>query len=236
MSAADIRVVAVDRLELRFEPRAWAWAEANKDFIERHFAGERAKKPALWNGRVLVLHRFAIEGGVFRGGFLETDFANFLAWRDAGFPDPSLRACFAAGALRAADGAFLLGSMGKHTANAGKVYFPAGTPDPRDVRADGSVDLMGSVARELMEETGLSSADVSPAPHWHAVTAGGRVGLIRPLSARVGAEELAARIRSFIAREKESELDDVVVIRSPADLVPAIPDYIRAYLESEWSA
>jgi len=236
VSAAEIRIIALKGLDLRFEPRAWPWAEANKNLIARYFAQERGKKPALWNGRVLVLHRFAVEDEVFRGAFLETDFANFLTWRDVGFPDPTMRGCFAAGALRAADGAFLLGRMGSHTANAGKVYFPAGTPDPRDVQPDGSVDLMGSVERELMEETGLSPDDVSFGPRWRAVIAGGRVGLIRPLRARLRAEELAARMRAFIAGEKESELDDVVVIRGPADLVPAIPDYIRAYLESEWNA
>lgn len=164
MKEASLRVVAIERLELRFEPQPWKWAEANRAFIERHFAKAREQRPALWNGRVLLLHRFAIEAEVFRGAYLETDFASFLAWRDAGFPDPSLKNCFSAGALRAADGAFVLGRMASHTANAGKVYFPAGTPDPGDVGADGAVDLMGSVLRELKEETGLSASEVSPAP------------------------------------------------------------------------
>ena len=80
-------------------------------------------------------------------------------------------------ALRAADGAFLLGRMAKHTANAGKVYFPSGTPDPNDVRDGGIVDLDGSVRRELLEETGLISTDAKPGG-WHAVLAGARVALI----------------------------------------------------------
>jgi 8-oxo-dGTP pyrophosphatase MutT (NUDIX family) len=236
VKAADIRVVAVERLDLRFEQQAWPWAEANRAFIDRHFEKLREKRPALWNGRVLLLHRFAIEAEVFRGAYLETDFASFLAWRDAGFPDPSLRNCFSAGALRAADGAFLLARMAKHTANAGKIYFPAGTPDPGDVRADGAVDLMGSVLRELQEETGLLASEVSPAPRWRAVFAGARIGLIRPLRLREDSRKLAVRLRAFIAREKEPELEDIVVIREPADLVPEIPDFVRAYIESEWNA
>lgn len=236
MKAADIRVVAVERLDLRFEPRAWPWAEANQTFIERHFEEEREKRPALWNGRVLLLHRFAIEAGVFRGAYLETDFAGFLAWRDAGFSDPSIRNCFAAGALRAADGAFLLGRMARHTANAGKIYFPAGTPDPGDVSADGAVDLMGSVLRELQEETGLLASEVSPGPCWHAVLAGARIGLMRPLRVHEDSDKLAARIRAFIAGEKEPELEAVMIVREPTDLVPEIPDFVRTYLESEWNS
>jgi 8-oxo-dGTP pyrophosphatase MutT (NUDIX family) len=235
VKAADIRVVAVERLDLRFEQQPWRWAEANRAFIGRHFEEQREKRPALWNGRVLLLHRFAIEAGVFRGAYLESDFASFLAWRDAGFPDPSVRNCFAAGALRAADGAFLLGRMARHTANAGKVYFPAGTPDPGDVRADGTVDLMGSVLHELQEETGLLANEVSPGPHWHAVLSGARIGLMRPLRVNENFAKLAARIRAFIAHEKEPELEDIVVVRGPADLVAEMPDFVRTYLEGEWN-
>ena len=56
-------------------------------------------------------------------------------------------------ALRAADGPFILGEMGGHTANAGKIYFPAGTPDNHDV-VGGKVDLAGSALRDSARKLG----------------------------------------------------------------------------------
>lgn len=230
----EIRIVPVKALDLRLEPRAWAWAEANRAATDAHFEKQRERWPGIWNGHVLLLHRFAIEQGVFRGAYLETDFASFLHWRDAGFSDASVFNCFAMGALRAADGAFLLGRMAKHTANAGKIYFPSGTPDPNDVRDDGIVDLDGSVHRELLEETGLISTDAKPGG-WQAVLAGARVALMRALEAPEDAETLAARVRVHLATTPRPELADAVIVRGHDDLSPAMPDFVRAYLEAAFA-
>ena len=94
--------------------------------------------------------------------------------------------CFAMGALRGNDGGFVLGEMAPHTANAGKIYFPAGTPDPTDVTS-GTVDLVGSVMREVFEETGLTSADFVPEPGWVTVLAGPRIAHMKVLTAPVPA-------------------------------------------------
>ena len=104
------------------------------------------------------------------GGYFEADFADFIAWRDFGFPGEPIENCFAMAALRSADGAFLLGEMAPHTANAGKIYFPAGTPDPNDV-FDGRVDLDASARRELMEETGVSADEAAVQGGWTVVFA-----------------------------------------------------------------
>ena len=231
----SIRVVRLDRLELRFEPRPWSFAQARRGEIDAHFARLRRANPTLWNGNVLLLHRFELAGQVFRGAYLETDFASFITWRDWDWPDRTVNNCFGLGALRAADGPFLLGVMGAHTANAGKIYFPGGTPDPLDI-VDGRVDLDVSIARELTEETGLSPQDATAQSVWHAVFEGPRIAMIKVLQSRLPASELRARILAHLAREAQPELADIRVVRGPDDFDPMMPPFIPAFLTHVWAA
>jgi 8-oxo-dGTP pyrophosphatase MutT (NUDIX family) len=230
---AGIDLVSIERLELRFAARRWPFATERRAEIDRYFEEVRRTKPNLWNGRVLVLQEFAIEDAVFRGSYLETDFASFLAWRDWGFPDKSVRNCFAMGALRAPDGAFVLGVMGGHTANAGKIYFIGGTPDPHDVVGD-KVDLERSVLRELEEETGLLRETVRPEPGWHAIFDGGRIAMVKVLSTAESAGAVRDKVLRHLAREQTPELAGVHVVRGPADLDPRMPPFVPKFLEHVW--
>jgi hypothetical protein len=227
-----VKIVALDELDFRIAPFEWAWAKENEKYIGEYFARMRAHRPQIWNGRILMLSHCSVQGRRITGTFFETDFANLVAFRAAGFPDPAVRSCAASSALFTADQAYLLGVMAPHTANAGRVYFIAGTPDTGDVRADGSVDLAGSTVKELGEETGLAASDVRFAGEWHVVLAGARVSLIRIAHCTESEEALAGRIRKFIASQKEPELSDIVSVRSRADFSPAMPDFIRAYLDA----
>ena len=234
LAITDISIVRVERLETRFAPRPWPFADARRAEIDHHFAALQRERPALWNGRVLLLHDHAIEGTVFRGAFLETDFASFIAWRDWDFPDQTIKNCFSLGALRGADGRYLLGVMGSHTINAGKIYFPAGTPDPDDIVGE-DVDLAGSIWRELAEETGLARADLVAEDGWYCVLAGARIALVKILQAREPAEFLRRRIRAHLARERAPELADIRIVRGPADFDPMMPPFITAFLAYVWS-
>jgi 8-oxo-dGTP pyrophosphatase MutT (NUDIX family) len=227
-------VVRIDRAELRFAPRPWPFAQARRAEIDAHFAGLRRDKPDLWNGRVLLLHEHAIAGAVLRGAYLETDFASFIAWRDWGWPDASMRNCFGQAALQAADGAFLLGVMAAHKMNAGRIYFPSGTPDPTDV-VGSAVDLAGSVLRELTEETGLTAADVEIDAGWHAVLAGARLAMFKTVRSPLPAAALRARILAHLAAEPQAELADMRIARGPADLDPMMPEFIADFLRHVWN-
>ena len=229
-----IPVVHLDQVEMRFVPRSWPFASERRAEIDSYFAQLKQEKPSLWNGQVLLMHRHTINDGTLHGDFLETDFASMLAWRAFNFPDQAIRACFSANALHTADGAFLLGLMGSHTANGGQLYFPTGTPDPDDIRRD-KVDFDGSLLRELAEETGLGPADVSVSSGWHAVLAGPRMPVIKIVRSSESAEALRARILAHLAREEEPELADVIVVRGPADLDPRMPPFVKAFLIDFWS-
>jgi 8-oxo-dGTP pyrophosphatase MutT (NUDIX family) len=226
-------VVRIERAEMRFKPKPWPFAQARRAEIEAHFAGLKRERPGLWNGRVLLLHEFAIADSVLRGAYFETDFASFIAWRDWGWPDGAIRNCFGQAALQAADGAYLLGVMAGHTLNAGRIYFPSGTPDPTDVNGS-EVDLAGSVLRELEEETGLTAADVQVAAGWHAVIAGPRLAMLKTLRSPLPAAELRARILARLAAEPQAELADIRIARGPADFDPMMPAFITDFLTHMW--
>ena len=227
----DIPIIPVARLDLRFEAVAWPFAVERRDEIDAHFAKLRVEKPEMWNGRVLLMRRGEIKDGTLAGAYLETDFASFIAWRDWGFPDRSIRNCFPMAALRSSDGAFLLGVMGAHTANAGRIYFASGTPDPNDVAGD-AVDLEASVMRELTEETGLTSADVTPEQGWTAVPHGQRIALMKIVEAQASADVLAKHIRAFLASQIQPELADIHIVRRMSDLRPTMPALVTAFLEA----
>src|SRR6476469_496728 len=158
----------VTTLDLSVVRRPWPFAEERRAEIDAHFAARQREKPKLWNGRVLLGRNPAFAGERLSASYFEVDFASFLAWRDWGFPDKDVFNGFGMGALRCADGAFVMGVMGEHTSNAGRIYFPSGTPDLDDIR-DGALDIAGSGGRELEEETGLLPGEFVGEADWHCI-------------------------------------------------------------------
>ncbi|MFO1135611.1 MAG: NUDIX hydrolase [Rhodoblastus sp.] len=229
-------IFRVARLEARVAPFDWDFARERAPEIAAHWAGMIAEKPALFDGRVLLGHTLEHrpnDGGELRAQYFETAFSAFMAWRDFGFPGFRVFNGFAMAALRAADGAFLLGEMAAHTANAGKSYFPAGTPDLDDVVGE-SVDLAGSVARELLEETGIDIAGAESDPVWTIVRLGPRIACMKPVRLKADADEIVARVSAFLSREKQPELAGLRIVRRMSDLdALVVPEFIRAYLAYE---
>jgi 8-oxo-dGTP pyrophosphatase MutT (NUDIX family) len=225
----------VTALDLALRPAPWPFAEQRRADIDAHFALKQGEKPQLFNGRVLLARHPVFSAERFSADFFETDFASFLAWRDWGFPDASVFNGFGMGALRCSDGAFVMGEMGRHTANAGRIYFPSGTPDLDDIRGD-AVDIAGSVAREVEEETGLAPADYRAGADWDCVVAGVAVAMIRILDVDSSGDALCARIEANLARQHQPELAAIHLVRGTDDLTAAMPRFVTAFIEQQFSA
>ena len=229
-------VVEVGAVDLYYAPQPWAFAIDRADEIAAHWRDALRRKPKMFNGRVLLMHRGAVErgpetGAVFRGAYLETDFAAFLAWRDFGLPPAGVRNGFGMAALCAADGGYILGEMASHTANAGRIYFASGTPDPSDIRGS-KVDIEGSIRRELAEETGLDPATLDVEPGMTLVMNDTRVGFMKRIRSPESADVLAERIDAFLTRDPEAELARVHVVRRVEDIGPAVQSSCAAYLRA----
>lgn len=221
----------IETLDLSLAPFDWRFARERRVEIDAHFQEMRRQKPAIWNGRVLLMHDYEFAGNALHGACFETDFASFVAWRDFGFPDASVKNVFALGALQGSDGGYVLGVMGSHTSNAGKIYFPGGTPDLNDV--DGNrVDLEAGVRREVEEESGLRAADFEIDPGWHCIPAGPMIALLKPMRSSETADRLRERILTHIESEKDPELAGATVVRGIADIQPAMPAFIQTFFRS----
>ena len=225
----------VTTLALRVQPRPWPFADARRADIDAHFASKQREKPKIWNGRVLLGRNPIFSEGCFSADYFEADFASFLAWRDWGFPDKEVFNGFGMGALRCADGAFILGEMAQHTANAGRIYFPSGTPDLDDI-SDGAVDISGSVAREVEEETGLTSSDYRPGAHWDCVVSGAAIAMIKIFNVDCTGDALRARLETNLARQAQPELAAIHLVRGTGDFTAEMPRFVTAFIEAQVAA
>ena len=219
---------------MAFKRWRWPFADERRAEIAAHFAAKQREKP-IWNGRILLGRNPKFTAERFSASYFDADFASFLAWRDWGFPDPTVFNGFGMGALRCADGVFLLGEMGQHTSNAGRVYFPSGTPDLDDISA-GAVDIAGSVAREVEEETGLTAADYRAGAHWYCVVSGAAIAIIRILDVGLTGGALRARVEANVARQSQPELSAIHLVREKGDLTAAMPRFVIAFLEAQMIA
>ena len=230
----DPTIYRVTTLDLKVESSVWPFASTRRDEIDAHFADRQRERPNIWNGRVLLGHDPVFEGPRFSARYFETDFASFLAWRDWGFPDSDVFNGFGMGALRAADGAFVMGEMAGHTANAGRIYFPAGTPDLDDLKG-GAVDIAGSVVREVEEETGLTPADYRLEPHWDCVVTSASVAMMRLLHVEVPGEDIRARIEANLAAQTEPELAAIHLVRHVGDFTATMPHFVTAFVAQHFA-
>ena len=65
-------IFEIDRAEITLEPWSWPFASDRSADIDRYFTELQILRPAVWNGRVLLLNHYAITGRVLRPACFET--------------------------------------------------------------------------------------------------------------------------------------------------------------------
>ena len=219
-----IRVEPITGLDLRLSPEPWAFAESERRAIAAHWQEVTAAKPTLWNGAVLLCRQAKVEEGVLSAQFMATDYASFVAWRDWGRPDAHAWSCFGVPVVFSSDGALLIGVMGPWTLNGGKAYPPSGSLEPRDVAADGTVDLLGSMATELHEETGLDLAQ-SRAGEMVAIFEGPRIAVARRHDFPLRFAAMEASFARHVESDIEPELAAIEPVWNSSQIDSRMPPY-----------
>ena len=234
------RIHRVTTLDLRVT--SWDWPFARRRVAARSIGafrrGATAPSRKLWNGRVLLARNARLTGDrlprrVFRDRLCELPRLARLGLSGQGRLQRLWhgRAARLRRRLRARrDGP---GTPRMQVAS----IFPSGTPDLDDIR-DGTVDIAGSVAREVEEETGLTSArTIAPPPDWCCVDTGVSLAMIRMLARRsAGRCACARRSRPILRGRSAPELSAIHLVRKRSDLTDAMPRFVTAYLEAQLPA
>lgn len=228
------RVFGIDAVRLIVDPAEHSWRMAEQAAIEAHWAREQVERPWLFNGTVIMHRGLRLEDGAISGVSHRMPYAALLHWVKTQ-PEADLWHLFGSAVILSSDGAMMLIRMAARTANAGKVYAPAGSLDESDIRG-GEVDVEGSIHREAREETGLDLSQAAAEKQLLCWRQGGRIAVFRRFRLNETADELAARVREHIRTGPEEEIEDVVVVRAPGDAGPTAPPYMRAMIDFHFAS
>jgi 8-oxo-dGTP pyrophosphatase MutT (NUDIX family) len=221
----------ISHIDATLDTSPWDYAERQRQAIDAAWAAATAANPALFNGRVLLMSEGRVAGETMTARYREVSYPQFLHYMRQGEADGRTKNGFALAGLVASDGALAMGVMGAHTANAGKIYFPGGTPDPSDL-VDGRVDLTGSVRRELEEETGLGPDEVAFDEGFWLHEDDKRLAFIKIVRSPLAGDALRRTILGRLERQEEPELADIHLVRAADDVVlDRMPAFQLAFCE-----
>ncbi|MCZ7596110.1 MAG: NUDIX hydrolase [Hyphomicrobium sp.] len=231
-SAMETDCVRVGRCALQVADWQWPLAKRREE-IARDWRRRLTENPQLFDGAVYLMREYALDGAGLIGTLFRTDFKTFLYWRALpGSLTEPVREAFGASLIRSADGYVLLGRQGPGQLNSGRIYPPGGLIDTADVRG-GTIDMDASIARELAEETGLAADDLQRVPGYLVARVGLKVAVAIEWRSALPASELRGRILANLRRQPEPELDDIVPIRSRADIdESSMPPHARALVRT----
>jgi 8-oxo-dGTP pyrophosphatase MutT (NUDIX family) len=214
-------IFPVSRIDVRVMDGPHPYFLSHKAEIAANWEREIAANPSLYDGQMLLMNTLQLRDGAILGECHAVPFSALMLWRKTR-PAAAIH-LFGQPVLISSDGAVIAIRMGQHTANPGRVYCASGSLDLDDIR-NGYCDLDGNMAREVLEETGLSLNDANRVSGYHGLHDHGIVTVFRAYHFAATAAELIERIEAHIAADPDPEIDTALAIRT-AD--PVQYDYPR---------
>lgn len=214
------QIFRVSSFRLEVLPGEHPWRRDHGADIAAHWRQASTENPHLFDGHMVFQRELSFAEGHIEGRAHMVPYSAFLHWRASGrlFGGYHL---FAMPMILSDDGALIAIRMAQTTANAGKVYAPAGSLDEQDI-ADGLCDLAGNMQRETLEETGLDLDAMDAEDGYHALHMSNSVAMFRVYRGGMCADDMVKRIESHAATDLHPEIDGAVVIR---DDNPAAHNY-----------
>jgi 8-oxo-dGTP pyrophosphatase MutT (NUDIX family) len=227
---ADAGVIfPVSRIEVRVSDEPHPFCLSRQTEIAANWDREVSANPALFDGRMLLMRAIELRDGVVSGECHVVPFSAFLLWRKTR-PAGAAVHLFGLAVIVSSDGAVIAIRMGQHTANRGRVYCAAGSLDPDDIR-EGYCDLDSNMAREVLEETGLSLSDAKTVSGFYGLHGQDAVTIFRVYHFAETASELIEGIAAHIAADPEPEIDTALAIHTADAAQHPYPPFMPPVLE-----
>lgn len=139
--------------------------ELPKDIVEKielFWQKQVEENPHLFNGEVWSVTKFEELEDRLRLTVQKTNYAHYLYDERVGLEDNL--ACYNLNGgilLETLDRKYIVGEMNETTSYPKGLQIPGGNLDQNDIKKDGTIDLIGNIARELQEELNLNLFDSS---------------------------------------------------------------------------
>ena len=223
------RLVPLKAVELALVKGPHPYEHCHGEEIDHEWQRLKAEKPTLFDGRFCLMESLKLSAdGVLRGTFHMGRYATFLHWRI--HRRTGLEHVFAHAVPVLSDDALLAVQMAGKTANAGRVYFPAGSFDDQDVR-EGMIDVESNMVREVAEETGIDlDRRTQEDTLWLWSGLDGASCVFRRYSIPFRSHEAEEAVEKHIASEAQPELASAVILRTLGDLPATAPAHMAPFV------
>lgn len=222
------KITQVEIVSISHSPDVHPYHLRFGDVALENWTKETQRKPALFNGKVLLFSQLDITGSSLECICHSVPYSTYLHWRASNqkigfhlFPVPI---------IVSNEGHPILGKMAAHTFHSGEHYSPSGSLDEDDIEG-GMVDPFANMGREVREETGLDLSRAKGMSGYYIHTLDNKVALFKIFKFPTISVEILQQVNKFIENDPEAELEKVIAVSSIASYPKSMPIHMKPILD-----